>query len=174
MLLSGARARRPFSVTDFGVCAPIRGRGWVIYHLRCVLFGRKKKEIITTLSSNFRGVHPTRDEMSRREQMVFVVSQTPRPPFLYIYIHICVCVCIILPCYIYTPRHYLSYSPLVPLLPHRVLYAALCTLSTPYFCRIFFFVQTTINHPPRCNYYCHEIIILHLYMYILYIYIIIL
>jgi len=71
--------------------------------------------------------------------MVFVVSYTLRPPSLY-YIHA-----------YYTPllhthtrththinRHYLSYSPLVSLLPRRVLHAP-CTLSTPYFRGILFF-----------------------------------
>lgn len=144
--------------------------GWLIYHLRCELFD-KKKEIIT-LSSNFCGgrVRPTLDdEMSRREQMVFVVSYTLRPPSLY---YIIIYMYIIFPYYtyiIYIYRHYLSYSPFASPLSRGVLHVP-CTLSTPYFRGILFFAITTINHPPKCNYCCHEIIILHPYNICMYIY----
>lgn len=70
VILSCARGTRPLSVTDHNVCVCEGVGGRLIYHLRCELFDRKTKkiEIITTLSSNFRGVAAhtrRRDEPAR-------------------------------------------------------------------------------------------------------------
>lgn len=163
-----ASAPSPFSVYVCGRSGVRRLGVWGPGDLSpqvCAFRPKKKKEIITSLSSNLPGEqHRTaRYEMSQRKQMVFVVSYTLRPPPLYVHV------------YYYTPLLYVytdtTYHILLSLPFTAPCYTSLRIHSRHPIFVVFFFLRTTINHPPRCNYYRHEIIILHLYKYTIYRYI---